>query len=350
MSLQHRHRGALGNFLFGALEAGWLTRARGHRTVPDGNLLPVLHSARDNRMPEQLPHRRMPAPRYRRTDALDASRLGKPVTTTAARSLNRAAGTLSLAVLLDSGLEHYRGAFKNPAMYTPLLISSLTLAASLHGSADARRESHLARHSLYGAAALTGIAGTGFHIFNILKRPGRLAWQNLFYGAPVGAPMAIMLSGLLGAAAERVRDTTSGTTPRLLGIPAGRALAAVSSAGILGTVGEVGLLHFRGAYHSPVMYLPVTIPPVAAVLLARAALGTAETKRGLTVWWLRLTALLGFVGVGFHAWGVSRNMGGWRNWSQNILSGPPLPAPPSFTGLALAGLAALKLLKDQRHD
>jgi hypothetical protein len=32
-----------------------------------------------------------------------------------------------------------------------------------------------------------------------------------------------------------------------------------------------------------------------------------------------------------------------RNWSQNVLNGPPLPAPPSSTGLALAGLAALSL-------
>jgi len=39
-------------------------------------------------------------------------------------------------------------------------------------------------------------------------------------------------------------------------------------------------------------------------------------------------------------------MGGWRNWSQNVPGGPPLPAPPSFTGLALAELAALGLLKD----
>jgi hypothetical protein len=39
-------------------------------------------------------------------------------------------------------------------------------------------------------------------------------------------------------------------------------------------------------------------------------------------------------------------MGGWRNWSQNILNGPPIPAPPSFTGLALAGLAALGLIEE----
>ena len=61
---------------------------------------------------------------------------------------------------------------------------------------------------------------------------------------------------------------------------------------------------------------------------------------------MRLLAAMGFAGVGFHAYGVSRNMGGWRNWSQNVLNGPPLPAPPSFAGLALAGLAALGLMKD----
>jgi hypothetical protein len=43
-------------------------------------------------------------------------------------------------------------------------------------------------------------------------------------------------------------------------------------------------------------------------------------------------------------------MGGWRNWSQNVLNGPPIPAPPSFTGLALAGLAGLGLMQDHPDD
>ena len=54
---------------------------------------------------------------------------------------------------------------------------------------------------------------------------------------------------------------------------------------------------------------------------------------------------MGIAGVAFHAYGVSRSMGGWRNWRQNAFNGPPLPAPPSFSGLALAGLAALGLLR-----
>jgi hypothetical protein len=43
-------------------------------------------------------------------------------------------------------------------------------------------------------------------------------------------------------------------------------------------------------------------------------------------------------------------MGGWRNWRQNLVDGPPIPAPPSFTGLALAGLAVLDLLTKTPDD
>ena len=100
-------------------------------------------------------------------------------------------------------------------------------------------------------------------------------------------------------------------------------------------MGEAGLLHLRGAYHNPAMWLPVSLPPMAATLLAASAAAPSPRRWLIAKAWLRLTALLGFVGgAGFHAYGVSRGMGGWRNWTQNLLNGPPIPAPPSFTGLA----------------
>ncbi len=285
-------------------------------------------------------------------DSLEASLVplpslpvGEGAVVKAARRLNRAAGTLAASVLLDSAVEHYRGSFENKAMFTPLVVSALTLGISVHGIADNRAEAHGLRDSTYAAAAVTGVVGTAFHVYNVLKRPGGFVWQNLFYGAPLGAPAAILLSGLLGVYSERVRGQGGGM-PRVFGLPAGRALAALTGAGLLGTSGEAGLLHFRGAYHNPAMFLPVTVPPVAAALMAGTALGTPGQDRRFTRWWLRLTAFLGFGGVAFHAIGVHRNMGGWRNWSQNLLNGPPLPAPPSFTGLALAGLAALGLMRD----
>jgi hypothetical protein len=264
----------------------------------------------------------------------------------AARRLNRAAGTIATSVLIDSAMEHYRGSFANKAMYTPIVVSALTILASLHGHNDNARGAHRARDAAYAAAGLTGIIGTGFHLYNVGKRPGGFCWQNLFYASPLGAPAAISLAGVTGFLAERVRDNRAGTVPKVMGFPAGRTLAALTSVGLLGTTCEAALLHFRGAFHNPAMFLPVTFPPAGAALLGLAAAGPAHRPRRLTRWWLRITALLGFAGVGFHAIGVARNMGGFRNWRQNLQAGPPLPAPPAFSGLALAGLAGLGLLQD----
>jgi hypothetical protein len=112
---------------------------------------------------------------------------------------------------------------------------------------------------------------------------------------------------------------------------------------LLGTSAEAALFHFRGAYQNPAMFIPVTLPPVAAGLLAASCrssrwIGPARVS-------LRLLAVVGLLGAGFHAYGIQRGMGGWRNWSQNLLNGPPLPAPPAFTALAIAGLGALNLLE-----
>lgn len=281
--------------------------------------------------PARVP-RRLDTPRTRRIHA--------------AHRLNRASGLIAISTLLDSGVEHYRGSFENKAMFTPLATSALTLAVSAHGTGDSRPGNHGLRDATYAAAALTGVVGTGFHVYNVGKRPGGFSWQNLFYGSPLGAPGAVSLVGLLGYYSERLRDKEADRAPTVFGQPAGGALAALTSAGLAATTAEAALLHFRGAYHDPFMYVPVTVPPVAALLLGGAAVRRARGPRRLTRQWLRLTAAAGFAGAGFHVLGVSRSMGGWYNWSQNVLNGPPIPTPPSFTGLALAGLAALDLLED----
>jgi len=267
----------------------------------------------------------------------------------AARGLNRAASVLAASVLMDSAVEHYRGSFHNRAMYAPLVSSALSLLAGLHGHTDRRARAHPVRDAVFAAAALVGLVGSGAHLYNIAKKPGGFGFQNLFYSAPIGAPAALILSGLLGFLGERTRDNAPGAPPTIAGVPAGRFLAAATGAGLLGTVGEAGLLHYRGAYQNPFMFLPVTIPPLAAALLGLAAVGAERERRPLIRGVLRLTAGLGFVGAGFHIMGVGRGMGGWKNWRQTMIDGPPIPAPPSFTGLALAGLAALGLLEGRRR-
>jgi hypothetical protein len=263
------------------------------------------------------------------------------------RLLNGSAALLATSVLADSTVEHYRGEFENPGMVTPLLTSLMTVMASVSGAASRAGRSRLMRSGIYLTSVAAGAAGSMFHVYNVRRRPGGISWLNLFYAAPLGAPAALSLAGLLGLAAEHLRDA-SDEAPALLGQPAGRVLAALTAVGLAGTSIEAGLLHFRGAFQNPFMWLPVTVPPVAAVLMVAAAVGPAQVKRRFTRAWLALTGILGIGGVGFHAFGVARQMGGWRNWSQNVLSGPPLSAPPAFSGLALAGIPALSLLQRSR--
>lgn len=112
----------------------------------------------------------------------------------AARSFNRSSALLALSVLADSGIEHYRGSFANRAMYAPLATSLLSLGAGLHGGADGASRRHPARHAIYLTAGAVGVAGTGFHLYNVTKRPGGMSWHNFFYAAPIGAPMALLLA------------------------------------------------------------------------------------------------------------------------------------------------------------
>jgi hypothetical protein len=95
------------------------------------------------------------------------------------------------------------------------------------------------------------------------------------------------------------------------------------------------------------MYAPVTIPPLAAMSIGAAAFSPRATALADPL--LKATAILGIAGPMFHAYGIHRNMGGWRNWSQMILQGPPLPAPPAFLGVAVAGLGILPTLADGRR-
>ncbi|WP_442755856.1 hypothetical protein ACNHKD_04155 [Methylocystis sp. JAN1] len=266
-----------------------------------------------------------------------------------ARALEGAAALLAASVLADSAVEHYRGSFENPGMFAPLVSAATALVAGLEGAATGATGARAFRQSAFRLSIGVGAAGLAFHVYNIFKRPGGLGWLNLFYGAPIGAPAALTLAGLIGEAGESVAGQPA-RAPRLLGLPAGRALAGLTSAALAGTVAEVALFHFRGAFQNPFMWAPLTLPPVAAGLMAKAAVETPAKSHPLTRVWLWATALLGVVGAGFHAYGVSRGMGGWRNWSQNVIDGPPLPAPPSFSALSLAALPALSLIEKEADE
>jgi hypothetical protein len=270
----------------------------------------------------------------------------------ASRLLNSAAATLAAGVLTDSAAEHYRAGFHHRAMFIAPAVSAAALTTATAAAFTPAGHGALSR-AVFAASVATGVVGFGFHVTNVSRRIGGWNPENVFHGAPIAAPLAITMAGLLGFAASGIVRSTS---PRDNGLSSGdgsRASVAVgmlSAVGLVGTSIEAGALHLRGAFHNPFMYAPVTIPPIAAVTLATAALTETSNARKAAGLLLRLTIWLGIAGMGFHAWGVHRRMGGWNNWRQNLLAGPPLPAPPAFTGLALAGLAALELLHAERTE
>ena len=258
----------------------------------------------------------------------------------AAEALGAGAAILCVSVALDSGIEHYRGRFKDRVMFVGPTMALLGLAtASLIAVRPRIAAKRLPKIS-FAALGLTGLVGLGFHAYNILKRPGELSALNLFYAAPAGAPAALTLAGLYGVIAGEITNQDPRLRANLAKYSAG--LVAVS---LLGTVAEAGFLHFRGAFQDPVMYGPVIVPPLAALSIGAAALRPQAVTIAEPL--LKATAVLGIAGPMFHAYGIHRNMGGWRNWSQMILQGPPLPAPPAFLGIAVAGLGLLPSLEEQ---
>jgi len=255
------------------------------------------------------------------------------------RSAAGGAALLAASVVLDSAMEHYRGSYKKAAMTVAPPAATVTLATCL--AATLSRGSGLARGAVFGGAMTVGLFGLGFHLRNILSRPGGLSFNNLFYRAPFGAPGALLIAGAGGlASVAAAQAIEAGNDDRIR--RAGRFAALTTAAGLFGLTAEVGLLHFRGAFHDKLMYAPVvTVPLTGAALTAAAFLPSAT---GPARRMLQASMALGLAGTGLHAYGVSRNNGGFRNWTQNLFQGPPIAAPPSLIGLGLLGLAALGLL------
>ena len=256
----------------------------------------------------------------------------------AAQGLMAGSGLLALAVATDSSLEHYRARFRNRAMFVAPLMSALTIAAACQALSRPRRRQSSSGRLVFAGAMASGTAGLAFHCYNVGKREGGFGWLNFFYAAPLGAPAALGIAGFFGLLGQRF---ASGEV-HILGRNAANLVVPVVAAALAGTAAEAGLFHFRGAFQNPIMYAPVTVPPLAAAATALAPLIPAAA--GPAHYLLAATGALGFAGPLFHAYGVHRNMGGWGNWSQMLLQGPPLPAPIAFIGIATAGIAVLPLI------
>ncbi len=128
-------------------------QGQGRRTLPGGRgrmkpLLrndPAVHEAvvtASKRLDEALATLKTYMPSE--TARSEAGRRESPIV----RTVHAGVAILSLSVLADSAVEHYRGSFQNKAMFAPLIGATLTLAAGDHGRARGPRAARPARRRL----------------------------------------------------------------------------------------------------------------------------------------------------------------------------------------------------------
>jgi hypothetical protein len=251
---------------------------------------------------------------------------------------------LSLAVIAEAWIGHYRSGFPLRAQYVPLLSAGYLAVASVSAVAVPTAETVRTALRVAGwTAIVTGVIGVGYHHwYGIVKKAGayRFLLHYLRHSAPQLAPLTLSAAGVLALVAER--GLAGGATLGGVGLP--RFVHGLVSVVLVGSLLEVAMLHYRGAFNTPFMYAPFVAPPLAVAAMAWLTIAPGPTAAGIARVLLWLTFITGFVGLGMHLSGLERMMGGLRLWRMNLLQGPPPLAPVVFACFAVVGLAALELL------
>jgi hypothetical protein len=129
---------------------------------------------------------------------LRAGRIQKTLAATAAFS--------GLPLGLEMYLEHYKGSFGDPWMWSPIVTSPLVSAAGLAGTRSPRAARTVlpAVGALY---ALNGAIGTYTHLRGVHRKPGGFSepTYNFVMGPPLLAPGSLILVGALAMLAGIVQ-------------------------------------------------------------------------------------------------------------------------------------------------
>jgi hypothetical protein len=174
-------------------------RARREPTSPPAGLarlrLVTSRPRRQRRQPPPVP----PGPAARLLWNLRRGRMQRTLAATTAAS--------ALPLGFEMYLEHYKGSFGDPWMWSPIVTSPLLSAAGV----AAMRSPQAARTVLPGMGAvyaLNGAIGVITHVRGVQRKPGGFSepTYNLVMGPPLLAPGSLVLVGLLGMLAGLVQQ------------------------------------------------------------------------------------------------------------------------------------------------
>jgi hypothetical protein len=254
-----------------------------------------------------------------------------------------ATAVLTLVIVVESWIGHYRSGFPLRAQYAPLAggVGLMAACIALAIAPDIEWIRLMARWTGW-LAVLTGIVGAGYHhYYGIVEKAGGYRWllHYLMYGAPQLAPFALSAAGALAVLASS--GVTAGAASPSADMP--RLALAVVAIALAGAVAQTGILHYRGAFNTPFMYAPLVLPPLAALGTGWLALSPAGGLAPVVRVLLWATFLLGFVGLGMHLRGMDRQMGGLHIALFNLLQGPPPLAPAVYAAFAGVGLLLLRI-------
>jgi hypothetical protein len=125
-----------------------------------------------------------------------------------------------------------------------------------------------------------------------------------------------------------------------------RSLSGLTAASALVTGVEIYLEHYKASFGDKWMWSPVVLTPPLVVAGVGGVFSRRWAKTALPVTAALYTAN-GLLGEYFHARGVARKPGGWREWSYNLPMGPPISAPGLMAMVGGMGLLAAVLRREK---
>jgi hypothetical protein len=122
------------------------------------------------------------------------------------RTMALAAAAAAPPLAFEIYLEHEKGSFADPWMWTPVLLAPPMTAAGL-AAAVSPRAARTVLPAISALYALDGVIGLVTHVQGIRKRPGgfRETNYNLVMGPPLLAPGALLAIGALGMLAPLMK-------------------------------------------------------------------------------------------------------------------------------------------------